>query len=82
MKELHIARIQNGIVINVEVADDEWISEHSVQDGQTFVTYTDDEPAHIGFGWSPEQGFAQPTEPDYPLPTEEEMSRYLAENAE
>lgn len=57
---MNIARIRNGIVINIEVADQEWIDANQGTDGCTFVEYTNEQPAHIGFGWTEANGFEQP----------------------
>ena len=65
-----IARISDGVVVNIEVADESWVraaraatpdpKSHPV----TFVEIheTDEAPniAHIGYGYDPARGFEQP----------------------
>lgn len=59
---ISIARIKANIVVNLEVADQEWIDDNQGVDGFTFVPYTEAQPAWIGLGWTPENGFEQPKE--------------------
>lgn len=69
-----VARIKDGIVVNLEVADDEWIAQNNGIDGYTFIPFVQepDDPATappspaIGYGFDPVTGlFKQP-------PTQEE----------
>lgn len=60
MDQLPIARIKNGTVINLEVADADWIASNTGIDDLTYIAYTDDNPAHIGLTWTEEEGFEQP----------------------
>jgi hypothetical protein len=57
---MNIARIADGVVTNIEVADDEWIAANQGIDAFTFVAYTDENPGHIGLSWTEEEGFEQP----------------------
>lgn len=57
---MNIARIVNGLVVNIEIADQEWIDANQGVDGCTFVPYTDVNVAHIGLGWNETDGFEQP----------------------
>lgn len=47
---MNIARVVDGTVVNVEVADQEWIDAQD-DPGVTFVPYEDDAPAVIGASW-------------------------------
>ena len=58
---MDIARIVNGLVVNIEIADQEWIDANQGIDGFTFVAYTDANVAHIGLGWNEADGFEQPS---------------------
>ena len=56
---LRIARIIDGIVVNVEMASQDWLD---AQDDPT-VTFVEDDPAGsacIGLGYDPGTGFEQP----------------------
>lgn len=57
---MRIARIRNGIVENIEVADQAWLDAQHLDPDTIFIPYTDDNPAHIGLGWTKEAGFEQP----------------------
>jgi hypothetical protein len=54
---MHIARIKNGIVVNLEVASQKWIDENQGVDGFTLVPYTNKDNPQIGLGWSEKEGF-------------------------
>lgn len=57
---LRIARIIDGIVVNVEMAAQDWLDAHATDPDFLFVV---DEPpgsAHIGLGYDPGTGFEQP----------------------
>ena len=60
METKSIARIKDGLVTNLEVADDEWIAANQGINGFVFISYTDEKPAHIGLAWTEEEGFEQP----------------------
>jgi len=47
---MNIARIINGTVVNIEVADQEWLDAQDDPD-VTFVPYGDEAPAYIGGTW-------------------------------
>ena len=59
---MNIAHIENGTVVNIEVASQEWLDEHAHDAGVTYVPYTDDQPdpPQIGLGWDAVTGFEQP----------------------
>jgi len=58
---MNIARIVNGVVVNIEVADQKWID--AQDDPAAFVPYDEATPAAIG--WRYESGqFVRPAEPD------------------
>lgn len=60
---MNVARILDGIVINIEVADSEWFENNKVgPDGSILVPYSNENPAYIGFGWSEEKGFERPSD--------------------
>ena len=61
---MNIARIADGTVINIEVADQEWLD---AQDDPAvlFVPYTDDAPARIGDTWDG-TNFVPPAAPEAP----------------
>lgn len=58
---MNIARIdlQTGLVVNTEVADQEWLDAHADDPDFLFVPYTDENPAVVGLGWDPATGFEQ-----------------------
>jgi hypothetical protein len=60
---MNIARIKDGVVVNLEVADAEWVNANNGINDYVFVEYSDSDPAHIGLGWSSEEGFEQPPVP-------------------
>lgn len=63
--EIVIARVLNNVVINIEVADEKWISANNPgEDGSILVPYYDNEIPYIGLGWSEETGFEQPVTED------------------
>jgi hypothetical protein len=59
-----IARIslETGLVVNVELADQEWLDAHANDPDFTFEPYVAEEPAIIGLGYDPSTGFEQPPE--------------------
>ena len=46
---MNIARVVDGYVVNIEIADQEWLD--AQDDPSLFVPYTDDAPARIGDTW-------------------------------
>lgn len=56
-----IARVRDGVVINVESGDDHWLAEGG--NGDLLVVYTPANPAGIGWSWDGKQ-FTPPAEPD------------------
>lgn len=65
---LNIARIVDGVVVNIEVADQDWLQQNTAENGEfQLVVYHDENPAHIGLGWSLESGFQQPEDEDQQL---------------
>lgn len=71
---MQIARIRNGIVVNVELADDDWLADGAGDD--LLVPYTDSNPASIGLGYDAETGvFEQPAPPatTKPAPTDSDV---------
>lgn len=66
---MNIARIANGVVTNIEVAEPEWVKAHEHDHGVTFVAYNPDtEAPYIGYEWNAAEGF-QPPPPDAEAPT-------------
>lgn len=57
---IKIARIVDGIVVNIEMADSEWLEQHSHTADGVFIAYEDEQPAHVGLGWNVNSGFEQP----------------------
>lgn len=57
---MNIARIKDGLVINIEVADQEWLDAQG--DPDAFVPYTDESPARIGDHWDGQAFAAPPTD--------------------
>jgi hypothetical protein len=57
---MNVARIIDGIVVNIEVADPAWIASNDDVDGVRIIPYTDEQPAYIGLGWNESDGFEQP----------------------
>jgi len=60
---MNIARIKNGIVVNIEVADAAWVAENEGIDGFTFIPYTEEQAVRNGFVWNEITGFEQPSTP-------------------
>lgn len=54
------ARVKDGIVVNIEVTD----QEGEQPDGSIFVPILENEVAHINFPWSESDGFSAPTDDD------------------
>ena len=79
---MNVARVRHGLVINIEVVDDdspqareltssrleECNLGHQHAEREQLIPYTDDNPAHVDFGYDPATGFEQPPPP----PPEEE----------
>lgn len=66
---MNIARVIDGIVVNLEVADQEWIDANTPSsDGAIFVPIPDWNPGHIGLGWNETDGFEQPPAPPPSVP--------------
>ena len=73
---MNIARVRQSLVINIEVIDDdapearelttsrleECNLGHQHAEAEQLIPYTEDNPAHIGYGYDPELGFEQPQE--------------------
>lgn len=68
---MNIARVIDGFVVNIEVADEEWVAAHDGINGATFVPFGDDpreaddagaaNSPHIGLRFDAETGlFEQP----------------------
>ena len=63
---MNVARIKDGVVVNLEVADQAWITENDGVDGYTFIPYVLDVPEVerstappspvIGLGFDPVTG--------------------------
>jgi hypothetical protein len=58
---MNVARIKNGIVVNLEVADAAWVAENEGIDEFIFIEYPEKQVVHIGFGWNEITGFEQPS---------------------
>lgn len=59
-----VAKIKDNVVVNIEIADEEWIQQNDFVDGFRFIPTSIEHRAHIGLRWSEEDGFEQPrTEP-------------------
>jgi hypothetical protein len=73
---MNIARIKDGIVVNIEVADREWLEKNQGLDGFYFIEWTYDSPAYIGYGWNELSGFEQPAVDVFVAPAvaEEELA--------
>jgi len=54
MEPVPIARIVDGVVVNIEMAYPDWIEQQA--DPAKFVTYADEAPARIGDTYDPESG--------------------------
>ena len=60
---MNVARVHGGVVVNIEVADTEWLRAAQAtknDDGVELIEYTDAAPAWIGYGYDPARGFEQP----------------------
>lgn len=64
-----IARIIDNIVINIEVADEEWISNNiNNEDGIKFIVVTESDSPVIGLGWNESTGFENYPEDPISIP--------------
>ena len=59
------ARVVDGIVKNIELANEEWIKNQN-DSNTVFVLMQDDDIAHIGLSWTKENGFELHTIKQYP----------------
>jgi len=61
-----IARLDmaTGLVVNVEMASQDWVDAHADDPDYLFILDDPNQPAVIGYGWDPVTGFDQPTEPE------------------
>lgn len=62
---MEIARVDRatGLVVNIEIADLEWIEANADPDGPwIFVPYDESNPAARGLVWEPIGGFTDPAE--------------------
>lgn len=62
---MNIGRIRNGVVVNIEIVDEQWVDDGSSDD--VLIPYTDEQPAFIGLGWSEVDGFEQPSATEAPV---------------
>lgn len=69
-----VARIKDGIVVNIECADAEWLDAHADDLEYRFVPYTPEAPAAIGLRHDPETGFEQPAVADTFTVTKQELA--------
>lgn len=79
---MDIARIDaaTGVVVNVEVADLEWIEANADPDGPwIFVPYEDDAPAGIGDSWDSIGGFTGPADVETITVTPAELEQLVDE---
>ena len=60
---MNIARVKDGVVINIEIADETWVAANQGIDGYEFVPYDAASPAAPGYLWDGAT-FAPPPEPD------------------
>lgn len=77
---MNVARIDaaTGVVVNVELADLEWIEANADPDGPwILVPYDDDAPAGIGDAWDPIGGFTRPPEPETITVTPAELEQLV-----
>lgn len=75
-----IARIKDGIVINNEVADQDWLDQNqNNNDGYVFIVIETDSLPVIGSAWSPEHGFEvledNMTFEEYGIPDDDEIAK-------
>lgn len=57
---LRIARVADGLVVNVEIASQEWLDAHADDPDFLFVVDVPEQPARVGLGYDPGTGFEQP----------------------
>ena len=55
---MNFARMENNVVINIEVADQQWVN--SQPDPTIFISYTDSNPAGIGYIYDSATGIFSP----------------------
>lgn len=63
---MEIARIERstGRIVNIEVADAEWLEQHADDPVYLFEPYVADAPAIVGDTFDPESGFPPADVPD------------------
>jgi hypothetical protein len=62
MSIVNIARIDDGVVVNLEVVTQDWLDDNADDPNFTFVAYIEGDYPTIGYGYDPVTGF------DYPPP--------------
>lgn len=69
---MNIARVNgDSVVVNIEVADEEWLEAARTTSVEALIPYDDDNPAGIGWTYDDATGtFAAPPRVDNSLPTE------------
>lgn len=76
---MNIARIKDGVVVNIEVASQEWIDANQGVDGFTFAPYTDAEPVITGAAYDADAGFTRPESGDEITVTKAELDVLVAD---
>lgn len=66
---MNVARIKNGVVVNTEVADSDWIAANDGLDGFRIIPYSDDQIVFIGLSWDENSGFEEIP----PMPNDENI---------
>jgi hypothetical protein len=66
---MNIARIVDGVVVNLEVADEEWLEENSANySGVQFVVIPNGVQVRIGSTWTELEGFEKIFLPEMSVP--------------
>jgi len=69
--EMNVARIRQGIVVNLERMDEEWFTYQQSQSSDVLVPFGDTETPQIGLGYNEVTGeWEQPPAPPLPVPDE------------
>lgn len=62
---MNIARVKNGLIVNIEVADQQWIDAQPVGEFE-FIPYTEGDLVVVGDAYGPQVGFPPVPQPENP----------------
>jgi hypothetical protein len=75
----NVARVRDGIVVNLEAMDDDWLAIQQAQCGDSLIIYGESETPQIGLGYDEESGeWEQPPCP--PSPERVEIEAWISQS--